>query len=113
MRQPERQIHIDVCEHLRRRSAPNLFWFHPANGGKRNIIDAVNLKRMGVVPGVPDLVAIHRGKFYGLELKTAVGRPTEAQLEAMDRINMAGGYTCIARGFDEAIKALLSWGLIR
>jgi hypothetical protein len=50
---PEDQIQRAVFQHLRIRGAPNLFAFHPANGGYRRPIEAAVLKGLGVRVGVP------------------------------------------------------------
>jgi hypothetical protein len=69
---PEEAIQRGVLQHLEVRAAPDVFWFHPANGGYRTPIEAKVLKSLGVTAGVHDLILIRDGKTYGLELK-AVG----------------------------------------
>jgi hypothetical protein len=54
---PEDSIQRAVFEHLRVRGAPNVFAFHPANGGYRRPVEASILKGLGVYAGVPDRVA--------------------------------------------------------
>lgn len=53
--------------------------FHPANGGKRNIIEATKFKAMGVVAGVPDLLLLWQGKLYAFELKSTSGHISQNQ----------------------------------
>jgi hypothetical protein len=53
--------------------------FHVPNGGSRNKIEGMQLKASGVVPGVPDLVLLWKGRAYGFELKTPTGKVSEAQ----------------------------------
>jgi hypothetical protein len=79
-RSPEATIQRAVFAHLRARGAPGLFAFHPANGGYRKPAEAAIMKGLGVVPGVPDIIAIHQGRCYAMELKAEGGRPTETQL---------------------------------
>jgi hypothetical protein len=67
---------------------------------------------MGVLPGVPDIVLFYRREFYGLELKAANGRPTEAQLAFMANLDKQGGYGCISYSTDSALKVLKNWGLL-
>ena len=66
---PEDAIQRAVFQHLRARGAPKVFAFHPANGGYRKPVEAAILKSLGVVAGVPDVIAIHNGRCYALELK--------------------------------------------
>jgi hypothetical protein len=70
------------------------------------------MKDLGVRAGVPDLMFIHEGKSFGIELKAMGGLPTDSQLAAIDAINAAGGYACSARGLDRAIAVLESWGIL-
>ena len=110
---PEDQIQRTVFQHLRVRGAPNLFAFHPASGGYRRPIEAAVLKGLGVRAGVPDIIAVHEGRCYGLELKAPGGRPTEAQLVTIAAMEAAGAYCCIAEGLDHALTKLEAWGLLR
>jgi hypothetical protein len=112
-RRPEDAIQRAVFQHLRARAAPNVFAFHPANGGYRKPIEAAILKGMGVVAGVPDVLAIHEGRVYALELKAEGGRATPKQLEAIAAMEAAGAFTAIAEGLDRALAILEAWGLLR
>ena len=110
---PEDIIQRAVLDHLRVRSAPNVFAFHPANGGWRSRVEAKILKGLGVRAGVPDLIAIHRGEVFAIELKSESGRATAAQLQAIKDIRRAGGHAEICHGIDAAIKQLEEWHLLR
>jgi hypothetical protein len=110
---PEDQIQRAVFDHLRVRGAPRVFAFHPANGGYRKPIEAAVLNGLGVRAGVPDVVAIHEGQCYGLELKAPGGRPSELQLATISAMESAGAICCIAEGLDRALAVLEAWGLLR
>jgi len=112
-RNPEAQIQRAVMAHIRARGVPGLFAFHPANGGWRSKIEAAILKGQGVVPGVPDVILIHDGRTYGLEIKAPGGRISENQIAAHSAMTQAGAYVCVAEGLDRAIAALEAWGLLR
>jgi len=93
---------------------PGVLWWHTANGGRRDRVEAAKLKKMGVLPGVADLLFLYRGHFYSLELKIAAGgRVSEEQLAWRDAVNSNGGFACVARGLDEALQTLTMWGLLR
>ena len=102
-----------VFEHLRVRSAPGVFAFHPANGGWRSRIEAAILKGLSVHAGVPDVIAIHRGEVFAIELKSESSRATATQLQAIRDIRRAGGHAEICHGIDAAIKQLEEWHLLR
>jgi hypothetical protein len=71
------------------------------------------MKGLGVVPGVPDVIAIHQGRCYALELKAEGGRPTETQLATIAAMEAAGAFTAITEGLDRALAVLEGWGLLR
>lgn len=75
--------------------------------------EAVEFKRQGVQAGVSDLILLHDGKAFALELKADKGRLSEAQREFMDAFNNAGGFATSATGIDQAVKVLQAWSLIR
>jgi len=58
---------------------PDSLIFAVPNGGKRNIREAIRLKRQGVTAGVSDLIFIHRGNVYFFEVKTDEGRQSLLQ----------------------------------
>src|SRR5262245_52577820 len=96
-----------------RAPTPGVFAFHPANGGYRKPIEAAILKGLGVTAGVPDVIAIHEGRCYAIEVKAEGGRPTPKQLEAIAALEAAGAYTCIAEGLDRALAVLEAWALLK
>jgi hypothetical protein len=110
---PEAAIQRAVFQHLHTRAAPGVFAFHPANGGYRKPIEAAIFKRLGVVPGVPDVFIVHNGRCFALELKAEGGRATDKQLACIAALREAGAFTCIAEGLDRALACLESWGLLR
>jgi len=112
-RSPEGAIQRAVFQHLRARGVPNLFAFHPPNGGYRKPAEAAIMKGMGVVAGTPDIIAICQGRVYGLELKAEGGRATEKQLATIAAMEAAGAFTAIAEGLDRALACLERWGLLR
>ena len=89
-KRPEDAIQRAVLEHLRLRAPGTAYWFAVPNGGGRSPIEAAILKGLGVRAGVPDLIIVHAGKTYGLELKAEGNRPTRLQTEAQDAMRAAG-----------------------
>jgi hypothetical protein len=112
-RSAEATIQRAVFAHLRARGAPGLFAFHPANGGFRRPTEAAILKGLGLVAGVPDVIAIYEGRCYALELKAEGGRPSETQLATIAAMEAAGAFTAITEGLDRALACLEAWGLLR
>jgi hypothetical protein len=112
-RRPEAQIQRSVFQHLRVRGTSGMFAFHVPNGGYRRPVEAAILKGLGVVAGVPDIVIVHEGRCYALELKAEGGRATPKQLEAIAAMEAAGAFTAIAEGLDRALSCLEAWGLLK
>lgn len=113
IRRPEQQIQRAVVEHLRLRGMPGLVFFHVPNGGRRKPIEAAIFKSMGVRAGVSDLILLHVGKMFALELKAPGGRATEAQMAFQSDFDKAGGFCAMPEGIDAALATLEAWGLIK
>lgn len=120
-RSEEDDIQLSVAQTL---DAINATWCHVPNGGKRDLLEAKKLKRLGVKPGVPDILIfdpppaspvcshchnpIARGTF--IELKTDKGVTSDEQHEWIRRLidrRWAGG---IGVGIDETLENLKKLG---
>jgi hypothetical protein len=111
--QPEAELQAAVFQHWQLRGAPNTFLFHVPNGGSRNLLEAVKLKRLGTVAGVPDFIGIKDGRAYGLELKARRGRLSEAQRVAHEALRAAGVEVATCDTIDDALHQLEVWGMLR
>jgi len=110
---PEDAIQRAVFEHIRARPALNLVAFAVPNGGARSKAEAAIMQGLGVTAGVPDIILIHDGRVYALELKAEKGKLTEAQTEMMWRLCNAGAKVGVTYGLDGALDFLESYGLLR
>jgi hypothetical protein len=110
----EDQIQRTVFQHLRQRPAPGVFAFHPKNGGihQRGRRRGINAG-LGVVSGVPDIIAIKQGSVYALELKADDGKPSAAQIATLQAMQAAGVTVALATGLNAAIRKIEEWGLVR
>ena len=100
--------------HVWREHTPREEWFklfHPANGGKRNAIEASKLKEMVVVAGVADLVCLlPESKVGFIELKFGKNG-TSVYQDDFARFCKSFGYPyALCRTVDEALDTLKSWG---
>lgn len=71
-------------------------WYHVPNGGKRNAREANKFRKMGVRPGVADLLVDEPlNGYHGLriELKTGKNKPTARQEDFLNKANDRG-YLC-------------------
>jgi hypothetical protein len=112
-RHPEQNLQRALVDHLRARARPNVYWFHPANGGARTAIEGAILKACGVRAGTPDLILVRGGKTFALELKATGGGLSPTQREAHDELRRAGAEVATAVGIDDAIGQLERWQLLR
>lgn len=79
------------------------------NGGSRNKIEAVNLKRQGVSAGVPDLcLAVPKGRYHGLyiEMKVHPNKTTDKQNEWLNNLSQYGYAVKVCYGCTEAKNAI-------
>jgi hypothetical protein len=102
----ESEIQRAVFSHLRERAMPGAVFWHVPN-------DKSSRRKAGYLEGVHDVHALHKGRFYTIELKKDKGRPTEKQIEFRDRVNGAGGFAVVAEGLPQALCILESWGILR
>jgi len=56
--------------------------------------------------GTPDIIVVHQGRFIGLEVKTAVGRPTDSQKLFGQLCEDNGGVYAVVRSVEE-VQAVL------
>jgi hypothetical protein len=113
MNRPEQAIQRAVFQHIRARSMPGVFAFHPFNGGKRSAVEAAIYKGLGARAGLPDIIVFYRGQIFGLELKAAKGRVSPVQRQTLNEMEVAGARTHIVKSLDEALITLESWGILR
>ena len=74
---------------------------------------AINLKKMGVLPGVSDLIIGHNGKMYCLEVKNEKGKQSDRQ----KNFELWCADCCIpyvlVRSVDDVHEALKEWGIVK
>ena len=87
----EQVIQRAVCQHLCRRGEPGVLWWHTPNGGRRSPVEAAIFNGLSVRAGVADLILLHDGRAFALELKAERGRPTAAQMQFISEFRAAGG----------------------
>lgn len=110
-RRPEQELQRQIVKALKALLTPATFFYAVPNGGYRRKIEAAILVGQGVRAGVPDLMFIHCGKSYGLELKAREGKPTAIQVQVHNEMYRAGAAVAIVRSLDEALNALRGFGI--
>lgn len=59
-----------------------------------------------MMAGLPDLIVCYKGRYIGLEVKTATGKVSKVQELIHRKIRAAGGYCAVVRSVDEATSWL-------
>lgn len=112
----ENAIQRTVFDHIRQRGVPGLIAFHPKNGGihQRGRRRGINAG-LGVVPGVSDVILLHDGQFFALELKRDGEKVKDGdnQDKFLKSVWSAGGVAAWAAGLDSALRQLEEWGLLK
>ena len=109
----EQDIQRAVFQHFAARRATGVFAFHVPNGGARSPVEASILRGLGVVAGIPDVVAVREGRMFALELKAEAGRLSPAQRATQEALRAAGAAVATSTDLDEALAQLELWGFLR
>lgn len=86
-----------------------LIWTHVPNGGKRNLMVALKLKRMGTKAGVPDILIFNpAGQFAGvaIELKVDKNKTSDKQKQWLNDLTACGWACHVCRSIDQVIEAV-------
>jgi len=89
-------------------SKRGLLW-KTENERKRNRYEQSIAKSTGLVAGVSDFIALYRGKFHAIELKTDKGTLSKAQKRWALKIEIQGGTYTVIRSlpeFQELIQSI-------
>lgn len=90
-----------------------LLVFGIPNAGRRSFQTAASFQAEGMMSGVADLCVIGGGDTAFLEMKRAKGGVvSDAQRQFQSRLTDAGAVYGLARGFDEAVALLVTWGFL-
>lgn len=93
-----------------RQQYPELkFLFHVPNE-RADKVEAANLKRMGVKPGIPDLMLpVPSGEYHGLfiEMKKIGGWPSADQLWWLEHLKANGYAAFVCYGWQQASEVLM------
>ena len=74
---------------------------------------AINLKKMGVLPGVSDLIIGWRGKMFCLEVKNEKGKQSERQINFEQWCADCGIPYVLVRSVDDVHVSLKLWGIVK
>jgi len=82
------------------------------NGGSRHKLEAYNLKKQGVRPGVPDVcIPVSKGKYIGLyiEMKVGKNKPTKSQEDWIYNLKKYGHHVVVCYSWVEAVQSIVAY----
>ena len=99
----EKDIQHAICEYLAAKHY--FFWRQNTAPSVTKIGGKIQFRRMPPfsLTGVPDILMIHRGTFWGLEVKRQGTKQSENQVEFDRRCRIAGGRYEVVRSLDDVI----------
>jgi hypothetical protein len=118
----EAQIQKSLFTQWRLRGTPKSTFVHIANEGSRGIGETWNLKKMGLMPGFPDLLLRGDPDYLGsgvlaepflMELKKAGVLPTPERREVLEGLFDKGWLIYVADTIDDAVAILESHGVLK
>lgn len=112
MRHEEDNLQIAVADYLRYQCTHTIWW-HTPNGGQRNPREGARFKRMGVMPGVPDILIFWRGGMGGIELKAGKNKQQQSQSNFQYIWQHFGGQYAVCRSIEQVERALREWGALK
>lgn len=84
--------------------------FHPANNSMTAWRGA-QMRALGVLKGVPDLVLLWNGKVGFIEFKSPTGRLTPEQSAFFGEVERQGHKTAVVRSMEEIEALVQQWGI--
>ena len=101
----------NVAKHLAAVLPKTVLWSHLPFGENRSEITGARLKRMGTQKGWADYLFVHDGGLLAIELKSATGRQSPAQVAFGDALTALGGMYIVCRSIDQVNAALALAGI--
>ena len=106
----EDKIQLSILDYLDL-VLPEALVFHVPNQGLRSLTTGKKFKLLGMRAGVPDLVMIHRGVCFFIEIKSPKGVVSPAQKDFCEAAGRAGAGWVVARCVEDVRNALRLWNI--
>ena len=112
--QREDAIHAGIVEYLCLCAHPKLLWLHVPNGAMVKPSARMYFARLGVLPGVADLLFVLPDKSVAfMEIKGPDGRLSEAQQAFQAKCALLKLRYAVVRSISDAEEKLHEWNALR
>lgn len=82
------------------------------NGGKRNLKEAIRLKRQGVLSGFADIIILHKGHCLFFEVKKPKGKQSENQKSFEKNVVNQGFKYFIVNNVEEVLNIIVTISIL-
>lgn len=110
-KRPEPSFQARLVRILKSRLTKQTAFFAVPDEGACGLPGAVTAPAHGAMTGVPDLIFVHGGRAFGLELKSRNSNLSDRQRAAHVALRDAGMRVEVARDLDEALMHLRDMGI--
>lgn len=84
--------------------APSVMLVAVPNAGRRTAWEARQRGKEGLVPGFPDMLAMHEGRTLALEFKSGTGTLSDAQKDCLNKLTRLDFAVGVFRGSASAVE---------
>ena len=125
MKIPESKIQQNIIQYLSMTSLQkNFVFFSVPNEGIMAVLKMYKIpdkqcfpivnhfKKMGLLPGTSDIVLVHEGRAYFIEVKDVNGTQSQDQVRFEHNIVKAGANYAVVRSVSDVIGVLGEWGIV-
>lgn len=85
----------------------------PNEDAGKSMLYGLSKIRDGILPGCPDLLIVHQGLAYWLEVKAPAGSLNDNQVKAHPRLRGAGTPVEVIYSVEDGLEACRAWGLVK
>jgi hypothetical protein len=112
MKESDLQIQcIDYLSHIAQRHWDLLFFSIPNERYGVSYAQLNKLKKMGLLPAMPDICILFKGSCFFIEFKAPGKKPRDDQKIIHNRINNCGFDVYVMDNFEKFQKIITLWGI--
>lgn len=101
MKQKESELKTSILKWLRCQNDTFVFNVHTTGIP----VGRTGKFRINFNKGIADIIGVKKGRFFAFEVKTEDGKLNDNQRKWLEKVDSAGGYSCVVRSCTDAIDA--------